>query len=140
IALATALTVTPAQAPSASSIMAAEQLPLIDRHYTDEEPSSFRSWPSTAQTPRTGGQDETTVGVSLRPIRLACQAQQGGGAGKVGRSRRRPNSDIQRPDRGIRFAVDSPLEGDGFELPVPRKLGLHRGRRLALHLGSLRLR
>ena len=37
----------------------------------------------------------------------------------------------------IRFALDSPLEGDGFELPVPRKLGLRRGRRLALHLGSL---
>src|ERR1700731_4182280 len=31
----------------------------------------------------------------------------------------------------------SALEGDGFELPVPRKLGLRRGRRLALHLGSL---
>jgi hypothetical protein len=60
------------------------------------------------------------VGVSLRPIRLACQAQQGGRAGKVGRSRRRPNSDIQRPDRGIRFALDSPLEEDGFELSVPR--------------------
>src|SRR6202035_4951640 len=28
----------------------------------------------------------------------------------------------------------SPLEGDGFELPVPRELGLRRGRRLALHL------
>jgi hypothetical protein len=36
--------------------------------------------------------------------------------------------------------MDSPLEGDGFELPVPRKLGLRRGRRLALHLGSLTLR
>ena len=36
-----------------------------------------------------------------------------------------------------RFVHDSPLEGDGFELPVPRKLGLRRGRRLALHLGSL---
>src|SRR3984893_11700806 len=35
------------------------------------------------------------------------------------------------------FAQDSSLEGDGFELPVPRKLGLRRGRRLALHLGSL---
>src|SRR3984957_1548740 len=33
--------------------------------------------------------------------------------------------------------MDSLLEGDGFELPVPRKLGLCRGRRLALHLGSL---
>ena len=39
---------------------------------------------------------------------------------KVGRSRRRPNSDIQRPNRGIRFAVDSPLEGEGFEPSVPR--------------------
>ena len=38
---------------------------------------------------------------------------------------------------GVRFAEDSTLEGDGFELPVPRKLGLRRGRRLALHLGSL---
>src|ERR1700736_3643726 len=38
-----------------------------------------------------------------------------------------------------RFVHDSPLEGDGFELPVPRKLGLRRGRRLALHLGSLTL-
>ena len=37
----------------------------------------------------------------------------------------------------VKFAVDSLLEGDGFELPVPRKLGLRRGRRLALHLGSL---
>src|ERR1700720_2129525 len=26
-----------------------------------------------------------------------------------------------------RFARDSALEGDGFELPVPRKLGLRRG-------------
>src|ERR1700730_2015185 len=25
-----------------------------------------------------------------------------------------------RPDRGVRFATDSPLEGTGFELPVPR--------------------
>jgi hypothetical protein len=38
---------------------------------------------------------------------------------------------------GVKFAADSLLEGDGFELPVPRKLGLRRGRRLALHLGSL---
>ena len=44
---------------------------------------------------------------------------------------------IRGPDRGLRFAHDSLLEGDGFELPVPRKLGLRRGRRLALHLGSL---
>jgi hypothetical protein len=42
--------------------------------------------------------------------------------------------------RGQRFARDSPLEGDGFELPVPRELGLRRGRRLALYLGSLTLR
>src|ERR1700720_2565411 len=42
--------------------------------------------------------------------------------------------------QGVRFAADSLLEGDGFELPVPRKLGLRRGRRLALHLGSLTLR
>ena len=40
----------------------------------------------------------------------------------------------------VGFARDSPLEGDGFELPVPRELGLRRGRRLALHLGSLTLR
>jgi hypothetical protein len=40
----------------------------------------------------------------------------------------------------VRFASDSPLEGDGFELPVPRELGLRRGRRLELHLGSLTLR
>jgi hypothetical protein len=39
----------------------------------------------------------------------------------------------------VGLAVDSPLEGDGFELPVPRELGLRRGRRLALHLGSLAL-
>jgi hypothetical protein len=39
-----------------------------------------------------------------------------------------------------KFAVDSLLEGDGFELPVPRELGLRRGRRLALYLGSLTLR
>ena len=32
------------------------------------------------------------------------------------------------------------MEGDGFELPVPRELGLRRGRRLALYLGSLTLR
>ena len=31
--------------------------------------------------------------------------------------------------RQVRFAADSPLEGDGFELPVPRELGLRRGRR-----------
>jgi hypothetical protein len=37
----------------------------------------------------------------------------------VGRSRGRPNSDIKRPDRGIRFAHDSPVEEDGFELLVP---------------------
>jgi hypothetical protein len=30
------------------------------------------------------------------------------------------------------------VEGDGFELPAPRELGLRRGRRLALHLGSLK--
>jgi hypothetical protein len=42
--------------------------------------------------------------------------------------------------RSTRFVPDSPVEGDGFELPVPRKLGLPRGRRLALHLGSLTLR
>jgi hypothetical protein len=40
----------------------------------------------------------------------------------------------------IKFAADSLLEGDGFELPVPRELGLRRGRRLALHLDSLTLR
>src|SRR5258706_11626482 len=50
---------------------------------------------------------------------------------------------IRRPPRSTLFPYttlfrsDSPLEGDGFELPVPRKLGLRRGRRLALHLGSL---
>src|SRR5260370_25766856 len=37
----------------------------------------------------------------------------------------------------VRFAMDSAVEGDGFELPVPRKLGPRRGRRLGLHLGSL---
>src|ERR1700732_1498029 len=40
----------------------------------------------------------------------------------------------------VKFAADSLLEGDGFELPVPRELGLRRGRRLALYLGSLTLR
>jgi hypothetical protein len=30
--------------------------------------------------------------------------------------------------RGVEFAPDSPLEGDGFELPVPRELGLQRAR------------
>ena len=44
------------------------------------------------------------------------------------------------PTRKLRFAVDSPMEGTGFELPVPREIGLRRGRRLALHLGSLTLR
>jgi hypothetical protein len=44
-------------------------------------------------------------------------------------------SGIESPK--VSFALDSALEGDGFELPVPRKLGLRRGRRLALHLGSL---
>ena len=50
---------------------------------------------------------------------------------------------LARTDFGsarFRFARDSPLEGDGFELPVPRELGLRRGRRLALYLGSLTLR
>src|SRR5437763_1271505 len=32
-------------------------------------------------------------------------------------------NDARGDDRGIRFALDSPLEGDGFELPVPRALG-----------------
>src|ERR1700720_296498 len=45
--------------------------------------------------------------------------------------------EIRRDDRVL---YDSPLEGDGFELPVPRELGLRRGRRLALYLGSLTLR
>src|ERR1700736_3351112 len=36
-----------------------------------------------------------------------------------------------------KFAIDSLQERDGFELPVPRKLALRRGRRLALRLGSL---
>jgi hypothetical protein len=26
-------------------------------------------------------------------------------------------------DPGMEFAPDSPLEGDGFELPVPREIG-----------------
>src|SRR5580700_1758074 len=46
---------------------------------------------------------------------------------------------IAPPPRNRWFA-DSLLEGDGFELPVPRELGLRRGRRLALYLGSLTLR
>ena len=29
---------------------------------------------------------------------------------------------IRGPDRGLRFAHDSLLEGDGFELPVPREM------------------
>src|ERR1700720_4513556 len=45
--------------------------------------------------------------------------------------------EIRRDDRVL---YDSPLEGDGFELSVPRELGLRRGRRLALYLGSLTLR
>src|SRR5205085_9659745 len=44
-----------------------------------------------------------------------CEGDDAPRAGKVGRSRSRPNSDIQRPERGIRFATDSPAEGDGFE-------------------------
>src|SRR6202011_648928 len=40
-------------------------------------------------------------------------------------------------ESGCGRETDCLLEGDGFELPVPRKLGLRRGRRLALHLGSL---
>ena len=40
---------------------------------------------------------------------------------------------------GFTAETDWLLEGDGFELPVPRKLGLRRGRRLALHPGSLTL-
>src|SRR6202140_1183162 len=43
-------------------------------------------------------------------------------------------------ESGCGRETDCLLEGDGFELPVPRKLGLRRGRRLALHLGSLTLR
>src|SRR5580704_11446426 len=55
----------------------------------------------------------------------------------------RPATETSRrrraPSAGVRSSLDSPLEGDGFELPVPRELGLRRGRRLALHLGSLTL-
>ena len=53
------------------------------------------------------------------------------------RHRERQQQEAGRRNRGVEFAHDSPLDGDGFELPVPRKLGLRRGRRLALHLGSL---
>ena len=50
-----------------------------------------------------------------------------------------------RPRRAIpwsqvRFALDSPLEGSGFELPVPREIALRSRSGLALHLGSLALR
>src|SRR6202040_394648 len=43
-------------------------------------------------------------------------------------------------ESGCGRETDCLLEGDGFELPVPRELGLRRGRRLALYLGSLTLR
>jgi hypothetical protein len=39
-----------------------------------------------------------------------------------------------------RFAPDSPLEGSGFELPVPREIALRSRSGLALHPGSLALR
>jgi hypothetical protein len=29
--------------------------------------------------------------------------------------------DVDRPNRGVEFAPDSPLEGDGFEPSVPRE-------------------
>jgi hypothetical protein len=41
--------------------------------------------------------------------------------------------------RDRKFA-DSPLEGSGFELPVPREIALWSKSGLALHLGSLALR
>jgi hypothetical protein len=53
---------------------------------------------------------------------------------------RRQHPRPAQPKEEVGFAMDSPLEGDGFELPVPRELGLRRGRRLALHLGGLALR
>jgi hypothetical protein len=42
--------------------------------------------------------------------------------------------------RPVGFATDSPLEGSGFELPVPREIALRSRSGLALHLGSLALR
>src|ERR1700719_1444864 len=42
--------------------------------------------------------------------------------------------------RLVRFAPDCPLEGNGFELPVPRKLGLRRGRLLRSTWAVLTLR
>ena len=42
--------------------------------------------------------------------------------------------------RKVRFAVDSPLEGSGFELPAPREIALRSRSGLALHPGSLALR
>jgi hypothetical protein len=32
--------------------------------------------------------------------------------------------------QGVRFAPDSPLEGDGFELSVPRVMGVDLGRQV----------
>jgi len=61
----------------------------------------------------------------------------------------RSPSQLPKPARKAGFSTfesgcgretDCLLEGDGFELPVPRELGLRRGRRLALYLGSLTLR
>src|ERR1700738_4416970 len=70
--------------------------------------------------------------------------------GKPGASLLTPSSNqLPRPARKAGFSTfesrsgretDCLLEGDGFELPVPRELGLRRGRRLALYLGSLTLR
>src|SRR6202040_2253767 len=48
-----------------------------------------------------------------------------------------PKAGFSTFESGCGRETDCLLEGDGFELPVPRKLGLRRGRRLALHLGSL---
>jgi hypothetical protein len=42
--------------------------------------------------------------------------------------------------RPVGFATDSPLEGSGFELPVPREIALRSRSGLALQLGSLALR
>src|ERR1700730_17164726 len=48
--------------------------------------------------------------------------------------------DVFRQVAGVEFAPDSPLEGSGFEFPVPREIALRSRSGLALQLRRLALR
>ena len=119
--------------PRQTIALAARGAPIKLR-YKQKIPSE----PRTGAIPNHATPDRRSAKFMLSVIRKCCQSASEHVTPRRARSLETPAGDLQRRDRG---SADSSLEGNGFELPVPRAVQGAEGdhRRLRLHAAVGRL-